>query len=71
MSLGATGGGEGLANTICRDVCDARWRGGRYMPTTTLMSAWFEALLDERPDDMKWIERGRRTIVAMAISAGW
>jgi len=45
--------------------------GGSYMPTMTLMSAWFEAFFNVRPDDMKWMERGRRTIVATAMRAGW
>ncbi len=42
-----------------------------YIPRTTLINAWLVALDNERPDEMILMERGRRSMEAVDISAGW
>ena len=41
-----------------------------YMPSTTFIKAGLVALDRERPYEIKLIERGRRTRVAIDIKAG-
>ena len=61
-SEGGEGGGE---------VGGMGWALSAYMPRTTLMKAWLVELEVVRPDDMTVMERGRRSIVATDMKAGW
>ncbi len=59
-------GGEG------REELGGRgWESSAHMPRTTLMKAWLVELEVVRPDDMTVMERGRRSIVATDMKAGW
>ena len=45
--------------------------GSTHMPMTMLMKACLEAVLGVRREDIMDRERGRRSIVATAMNAGW
>ena len=42
-----------------------------YIPRTTLINAWLVEFDSERPEEMMLIERGRRSMEAIDMNAGW